>query len=55
MTAELRKRVKKLEANVRKNKPRVRRMLNRAGAPAEAALVFTVALYFKTLNKLAKD
>jgi hypothetical protein len=56
MTAKIRSTVKKLNANVRRNSRRVRAKLRKAsGAAPNAALVYSVAKYYKTLDKLAKE
>lgn len=56
MTEKVRRAVKKLNANVRRNSRRVAAKLRKAsGAAPNAALVYSVAKYYKALDKLAKE
>ena len=56
MTAKIRRTVKKLNANVRRNSKRVRaKLLKASGATPNAALVYSVSKYYKALDRLAKE
>ena len=44
-----------LAANVRKNTPRIEKKLLKAGLKADPAVVFSVAMYYDCLNRLAKE
>jgi hypothetical protein len=44
-----------LAENVRKNTPRIQRKLRKVGRKADPALVFSVAMYYDCLNRLAKE
>ena len=44
-----------LAANVRKNTPRIEKKLRKAGLKADPAVVFSVAMYYDCLNRLAKE
>lgn len=46
--------LKVLAANVRKNAPRIEKKLRKAGVKPDPALVFTAAMYYDALNRLAK-
>jgi hypothetical protein len=43
-----------LAANVRKYTPRIEKKLRKAGIKPDPALVFTAAMYYPALNRLAK-
>jgi hypothetical protein len=47
--------LKALAASVRKNKPRIEKKLRKAGLKADRAVVFSVAMYYDCLNRLAKE
>lgn len=55
MTAAEKKTLRKIEASIRRNKPRVRRKLARTGRKPDRAIVFAVAKYYEALEKLAKE
>ena len=55
MSARLRAAVSKLNESIRENSARVERKLAKAGTTPNPAIVFTVAKYYKVLNKLAKE
>ncbi len=40
--------------SIRKNSPKIRTKLTKAGVEPDAALVFSAAKYLRALNKLAK-
>jgi len=44
-----------LAANVRKYRPRIEKKLRKAGLKAHPAAVFSVAMYYDCLNRLAKE
>ena len=44
-----------LAENVRKNTPGIEEMLRKAGRKADPAVVFSVAMYYDCLNRLAKE
>ena len=46
--------LERLAKNVRKNTPIIERKLKKAGVKPDPALVFSAAMYYKALNKLAK-
>jgi hypothetical protein len=44
-----------LAANVRKFTPRIEKKLRKAGLKANPAVVFSVAMYYDCLSRLAKE
>jgi hypothetical protein len=44
-----------LAENVRKNTPSIQAKLRKAGRKADPAVVFSVAMYYDCLNRLAKE
>ncbi len=46
--------LERLAKNVRKNTPLIERKLKKAGVKPDPALVFSAAMYYRALNKLAK-
>jgi hypothetical protein len=44
-----------LAANVRRYTPRIEKKLRKAGIKPDPALVFTAAMYYPALNRLAKS
>jgi hypothetical protein len=54
MSKEQLRALKVLAANVRKYKPSIEKKLRRAGIKPDPALVFTAAMYYPALNRLAK-
>ena len=46
--------LKALAANVRKNTPRIEKKLRKSGVKPDPALVFTAAMYYEALDRLAK-
>lgn len=55
MSKEQMRALKALAASLRKNKARVEKKLRRAGLKADRAVVFSVAVYYDCLNRLAKE
>ena len=56
MTAQNRRALKGLKANIRNNTPRIeKRLSHKSVTKPDPALVFSAAKYYKALNKLAKD
>lgn len=55
MSTPLRRRLEKLRANVRRNTPRIKKMLAESGVTPDPAAVFSTAKYYETLKKLAKE
>ena len=54
MSKEQLRALKVLAANVRKYTPRIEKKLRKAGIKPDPALVFTAAMYYPALNRLAK-
>ena len=44
-----------LARSYRKNRPRIEKKLRKAGVKADPAVVFSVAMYYDCLNRLAKE
>ena len=55
MTAKMQRALRKLRANVRLNRRRVAKKLSRSGAKPNPAVVYSVAKYYRALDKLAKE
>jgi len=55
LTAKIQRTLRKLRANVRRNRRRVVKKLSRSGAKPNPAVVYSVAKYYKALDKLAKE
>lgn len=56
MTAQNRRALKDLKANIRNNVPRIeKRLSQKSVTKPDPALVFSAAKYYKALNKLAKE
>ena len=55
MSKEQMRALKELAASVRKNTPRLEKKLRKAGLKADPALVFSVAMYYDCLDRLAKE
>jgi hypothetical protein len=55
MSKEQLRALKVLAANVRKNTPRIKKKLRKAGLQADPVVVFSVAMYYDCLNRLAKE
>lgn len=47
--------LKALAADFRKNKPRIEKKLRKAGLKADRAVLFSVAMYYDCLSRLAKE
>lgn len=47
--------LKELAASLRKNKPRIEMKLRKAGHKADPVVVFTAAMYYDCLDRLAKE
>ena len=55
MTKQVQEAVKELKKSIRENTPRVEKRLADAGYPADPAIVYSVAKYYSTLEKLADE
>jgi hypothetical protein len=55
MTKEQLLALRALAANVRKYTPRIEKNLRNAGLKADPSVVFSVAMYYDCLNRLAKE
>jgi hypothetical protein len=55
MTKQVEEAVKELKESVRANTPRVEKRLAEVGCPADPAIVYSVAKYYNTLEKLADE
>ena len=55
MSKEQMRALRELAASVRKNTPRIEKKLRKAGMKADRVLVFSVAMYYDCLNRLAKE
>jgi hypothetical protein len=55
LTAKIQRNLRKLRANVRRNRRRVAKKLSRSGTKPNPAVVYSVAKYYKALEKLAKE
>jgi len=55
MSKEQLRALRALAANVRKYTPRIEKKLRKAGLKADPAVVFSVAMYYDCLNRLAKE
>jgi hypothetical protein len=55
MSQEKLRALRALAANVRKFTPRIENKLRKAGLKADPAVVFSVAMYYDCLNRLAKE
>jgi len=54
MSMEQLRALRALAANVRKYTPRIEKKLRKAGIEPDPVLVFTAAMYYPALNRLAK-
>lgn len=55
MTATIKQNVQALERNIRANTATVKEQLTKSGATPDNAVVFAVAKYHATIEKLAKE
>jgi hypothetical protein len=55
MSKEQLRALRALAANVRKYTPRIEKNLRKAGLKADPSVVFSVAMYYDCLNRLAKE
>jgi hypothetical protein len=55
MSKETRRALLALARSYRKNKPRIEAKLRKSGLKADPAVVFSVAMYYDCLNRLAKE
>jgi hypothetical protein len=55
MSKEQMRALKALAASVRRNRPRIEKKLRKSGLKADRAVVFSVAMYYDCLNRLAKE
>jgi hypothetical protein len=55
MSEEQLRALRDLAANVRKYTPRIEKNLRKAGLKANRTVVFSVAMYYDCLNRLAKE
>ena len=55
MTVQMKRRLRTMNRNIEKNTPRIKRRLLKLGARADGPIVVSLAKYYTTLNKLAKE
>jgi hypothetical protein len=55
MTEKVRRTLLTIQKNLRKNEPKVRKMIADAGLPSDDAVVFSMAIYYDALKKLAQE
>jgi hypothetical protein len=55
MSKETRLALLALARSYSRNKPRIEKKLRKAGLKADSAVVFSVAMYYDCLNRLAKE
>jgi len=55
MTEKVRRALLTAQKNLRQNEPKVRKMIADAGLPPDDAVVFSMAIYYDTLKRLAEE
>ena len=55
MTVEIKKRLRTIHRNIKKNAPRIRKTLSKRGVRVGEATIVSAAKYYDALDKLAKE
>ena len=55
MTERVRRALLTIQKNLWQNEPKVRKLIADAGLPSDDAVVFSMAIYYETLKRLAQE